>query len=175
MIPGFNIHPVYYEHDTAGSLLVASAQHFTKECKKFATAEASDVSDRMQQMVASMELICKAVESSFLRGDSSYDIRSIRDVAKALHESNARLQNHMPGRYIRETDPCVGRYKHGTEAMSTMNEVYERALELLAHEGEKPTPRHIKAVRVEMCWHILALFERGTDVIAEAWKHSQSR
>lgn len=175
MIPGFNIHPVYYEHDTAGSALVATTQHFTKECKNFATAETSAIPDRMQQMVSSMELLCKAVESSFLRGDSAYDVRSMRDVAKALHESNARLQNHMPGRYIRETDPCARRYKHGVEAMSTMNEVYQRALELLSHEGEKPTPRHVKAVRVEMCWHILALFERGTDVMAEAWRCRQNR
>ena len=175
MIPGFNIHPVYYEHDTAGSVLVADVRRFTKECQKCATAETEDVSDSVERLLASMELIYRAVETSFLRGDSAYDVRSIRDVAKALHESNTRLQNHMPGRYIRETDPCVERYKHGAKAMSTMNEVYQRALELLSHEGEKPTPSHIKAVRVEMCWHILALFECGTDVIAEAWRYSLNR
>ena len=172
MIPGFNIHHVYYEHDTAGARLVAGAQHFAKESKAFATAETGSVPVGLEMQVATMEMICKAVESSFLRGDSSYDIRSIRDVAKELRDSNSRLQNHMPGRYIREDDPCAKRYKHGKEAMSAMNDVCRSALELLLHEGQTPTPKHIKAVRVEMGWHINALFEQGTDVIATTWKSS---
>ena len=174
MIPGFNVHHVYYEHDSAGSHVVASAQEFTRECREFAAAETGSVPAGMESLVARMELTCKAVESSFLRGYSAYDVGTIRDVAKELHESNTRLQGHMPGRYVSKGDPLQDRYRHGANAMATMNGLYESALELVAHEGQTPTPKHIKAVRVEMCWHIRALFEQGALVISEAWKSRQN-
>ena len=175
MIPGFNMHHVYHEHDDVAAFLVARAQDFTRECREFATAETGNIPAGMEMLVARMELICKAVESSFLRGDSAYDIGSIRDAAKELHGSNSRLQGHMPGRYVSERDPCKERYSHGANAMATMNDLCESALELLRHEGQTPTPRHIKAVRVEMCWHVRALFELGALVISEAWKSRQNR
>ena len=84
------------------------------------------------------------------------------------------MQGHMPGRYVRENDPCKDRYKHGTDAMAIMNDLYESALELLRYERQISAPNHIKAASVEMCWHIRALFELGTDVIAEAWRSRQN-
>lgn len=173
MIPAISVHHVYYEHDSAAAFLVASAQEFTKECREFAAAETGGIPVGVERLVGRMEVICKAVESSFLRGYSAYDVGSIRDLAEELRESNERLQRHMPGRYVNERDPCGDRYEHGASAMAIMNDLYESALELLAHEGQRPTPQHIKAVRVEMCWHIRALFERGTDVIAETWRLSR--
>lgn len=172
MIPGIN--HVYYEYGRAGARLVASAQDFALECKESATAETGSVPAETEDAIAQMELICKAVESSFLRGDSAYDIASVRDVVEELRESNNRLQGHMPGRYVRENDPCKDRYKHGTNAMATMNDLYESALELLRYERQVSAPKHIKAASVEMCWHIRTLFELGTGVVVGAWRYRQN-
>ena len=95
-------------------------------------------------------------------------------VKEELDQQEERLQNHLPGRYVVENDSCPERYEWGARALVTMQEIHERAIELLAHEGGDPTRNHLKAVRVEMCWHIRELCETGSEVLAEAWRQRRS-
>ena len=95
-------------------------------------------------------------------------------VKEALDQQEERLQNHLPGRYVVENDSCPQRDEWGARALVTMQEIHERVIELLAHEGGEPTRNNLKAVRVEMCWHIRELCETGAEVLAEAWRQPRS-
>ena len=79
-----------------------------------------------------------------------------------------RLQRHMPSKYIRENDPVKRRYSEGVLAMKAMEWLHEKARDLLQMAAQRNIPDHLKAVQLEMCWHILELCERGADVIAYA-------
>ena len=82
----------------------------------------------------------------------------------------ARLQGHMPGRYIRENDPVPARYEEGLAAMAEMEILHNTARDLLQLSRLQKMPSGLKSVQTEMCWHIVELCERGADVLADAAK-----
>ena len=174
MIPGHHVYHPYNEHSVWGGALVVAAKALVDQCESAATAETERLPTEILRLVDSLRLAYRCLEGAFIRGYSAYDIETAMSVKEELDQQEERLQNHLPGRYVVENDSCPQRYEWGARALVTMQEIHERARELLVHEGGDPTRNHLKVVRVEMCWHIRELCETGAEVLAEAWKQRRS-
>ena len=160
-------HP-YREHSTYGVTTLSAAERFIKHCENAASAATGSIPEYQAVNVSEMRIAAKALEAAFLRGGSFYDIQSMKQVSNEILEQGERLQRHMPFKYVREDDPVKRRYVEGTLAMKAMEWLHEKSLDLVQLATQRNMPVHLKAVQVELCWHILELCEQGTNVIAYA-------
>ena len=162
-------HP-YREHSEAAGIAIAVAQKFVDHCEKAARSGTGSVEVGQEFNLNRLKTAAKAVEGTFLRGQSGYDFRTAADVFEKINEQEARLQGHMPGRYIRENDPVRARYDEGLAAMAEMEMLHDKARDLLQLSRLQKMPSGLKAVQTEMCWHIVELCARGADVLGDAAK-----
>ena len=165
MIDGFD-NP-YEVHSQYGGYTVVLAQKFAKHCIEAAKSAGGIITDASLSL-GELRVALKSVETAFSRDKSDYDYRSAKNVAKKLSEQNERLQRHMYFKYINENDANKGRYLESHAAMSVMKTLHEKTDDLLQMAVNPNMPSHLRSVQTEMCWRILELCERGTDVIADA-------
>ena len=160
-------HP-YREHSNYGITTLSAAERFIRHCENSASAATGSIPEHQAVNVSEMRTAARALEAAFLRGGSPYDIRSTKQAFEEIQKQGERLQRHMPLKYIREDDPVKRRYAEGALAMKAMEWLHEKSFDLLQLAMQHNMPDHLKAVQVEMCWHILELCEQGSNVIAYA-------
>ena len=162
-------HP-YREHSEIAGMAIAAAQKFAGHCEKAARSGTGSIGVGQEFNFSRLKTAAKAVEATFLRGQSGYDPGTAADVFDKINTQEDRLQGHMPGRYVRENDPVPARYQEGLAAMAEMEILHDRARDLLQLSGFQKMPSGLKAVQTEMCWHIVELCERGANVLVDAAK-----
>ena len=164
MIQGIG-HP-YREHAKHGGYTVFVTQEFAAHCMNAVRA----VGERDRMVIGELKVSLKAVEAAFLRGVSGYDLKSGRIVEKQLNGQYKRIKQNMYSKYISKNDANKTRYLESQAAMSEMKTLHEKSSDLLSMAANTKFPAHIRAVQIEMCWHILDLCEKGTNVVVEAYK-----
>ena len=151
--------------DIQSSWRRTSAKHCMDAAKSAGWNNADD-----SLSIGELRVALKSVETAFSRDKSGYNYRSAKSVAQKLSEQNERLQRHMYFKYIDDKDTNKGRYLESHAAMSVMKTLHEKTDDLLQMAVKPNMPSHLRSVQTEMCWHILELCKRGTDVIADASK-----
>ena len=174
MPAGYGMKHPYREYSEVCGYIIAHSKEFVVHCENVSKAETGKAEGYVRISLQKMEIALKALESALYRGDSPYDIRTAVDVRKLLVEQFERLHNHMPGRYIREDDPVRKRYEEGALALQEMETLHNLATDTNRMAIEyRGMPLPMRAVLVEMCWHILDIRETGAEIIGETWKESR--
>ena len=174
MPAGYGMEHPYKKYSEVCGGIIAYSREFVDRCGNVSRAETGKVESRVSLSLRRIEVAMKALESAFYRGYSPYDIRTAVDVRELLAEQFERLNNHMPGRYVREDDPIRERYEEGELALQEMGILHNLVTDtnrMAIEYGDMPEP--MRAVLVEMCWHVLAIRETGAEIIGETWTESQ--
>ena len=89
-------HP-YREHSEAAGIAVAVVQKIADHCEKAARSGTGSVEVGQEFNLNRLKTAAKAVEGTFLRGQSGDDPRTATDVFEKINAQEGRVQGHMPG------------------------------------------------------------------------------